>query len=97
MGFNVFNDSEAATGFVLAVLAMPICCLATGLRFVSTKRAGKKIGMEDWFALLALVTFLIYTSIDLWSECAAVLMRLFVCLLVPIRHADPIFFQSLSL
>ena len=75
MTFNVFNNSEEGTGFVVAVVSIPICFFAVFLRFLSTTRAGRKINVEDWFALLALLTFLVYTSIDLWSKFAMELSR----------------------
>ncbi|KAF4625320.1 hypothetical protein G7Y89_g12848 [Cudoniella acicularis] len=67
MGLNVFHDSDEGTGFVVGIVAIPICVFATFLRFVSTSRAGRTLGLEDWFALLALLAFLAYTGLDLWT------------------------------
>lgn len=68
MSFNVFHESEHGTAFIVAVVSIPISVLVVFVRVLSTVRASKKIGMENWFALLALVTFLVYASIDLWSK-----------------------------
>ena len=75
MAFHVFNNNEEGAAFVVAVIAIPICFFATLLRFVSTVRSARTIGAEDWFALVALLTFLVYTSIDLWSKFAMELMH----------------------
>lgn len=68
MAFKVFDDKAHGTGFVVAVVTIPICILATALRFYISKLPGKKIGLEDWFALVALLAFLVYTGCNLWSK-----------------------------
>ncbi|KAI1380098.1 hypothetical protein F4677DRAFT_405848 [Hypoxylon crocopeplum] len=67
MALNVLDDSEQGAGWILAVVFTPICILATVLRFVATKCGGRKIGWEDWHALLALVFFLPYVGYMLWT------------------------------
>ncbi|KXX79393.1 hypothetical protein MMYC01_204076 [Madurella mycetomatis] len=69
MSFNVFNESEHGTAFIVAVVSIPVSVLVVFVRVLSTIRTSRKIGMENWFALLALVTFLAYASIDLWILC----------------------------
>lgn len=68
MAFEVFRDSQQSAGFVLCVATLPSCILATVLRLVATKRANREIGVEDGFALLALLFFLVYTSMFLYRE-----------------------------
>jgi hypothetical protein len=71
MALGLFNDSQQAAGWTLSVILAPICTIATVLRFVATKRAGRKIGWEDWYALLALLSFLPYCVYMIWSKSAA--------------------------
>ncbi|KAI1389071.1 uncharacterized protein F4822DRAFT_404864 [Hypoxylon trugodes] len=54
------DGAQQKAAFATCVITLPICTLATGLRFVATHRSGRKPGLEDWFALAALVTFLPY-------------------------------------
>ncbi|KAK4224646.1 hypothetical protein QBC38DRAFT_485025 [Podospora fimiseda] len=61
MAFEIFDDREHGEGFVVTVASIPICILAVALRFISTIRSGKSIGVENWLALVGLVTFLIYS------------------------------------
>ncbi|KAI1847069.1 hypothetical protein JX265_006737 [Neoarthrinium moseri] len=42
---------------------MPLCTVATILRFVAARRAGRKFGWEDIFAALALLAFLAYGAL----------------------------------
>ncbi|CAJ2510909.1 Uu.00g065340.m01.CDS01 [Anthostomella pinea] len=62
MAFLVFQDPLHGAFFVLVLILMPMSIVATGLRFLATKYSGRKPGLEDWFALLALLFYLI-TSI----------------------------------
>ncbi|KAI5868249.1 hypothetical protein GGS23DRAFT_608860 [Durotheca rogersii] len=54
----VLGDSQQKAAFSMCVISIPICILATILRFVATRRSGRRSGFEDWFALAALLTFL---------------------------------------
>jgi hypothetical protein len=67
MAFNVFDERDHGICFVVAIVFMPITIFATGLRFWLTRLPGRKVSLEDWFALLALITFLVYASITVWS------------------------------
>lgn len=69
MAVSIFIDHEQCTNFIVAVVAIPVTISVVSLRVLSTVRAGKGVGQENWFALLALLAFLVYASIDLWSEC----------------------------
>ncbi|KAI1392108.1 uncharacterized protein F4822DRAFT_389641 [Hypoxylon trugodes] len=66
MAFEVFKDSQQGAAFVICVVTTPVCILATYLRFVATKRAHRKIGIEDWFSLVALIFFVPYTLIFIY-------------------------------
>ncbi|KAK3985463.1 hypothetical protein QBC44DRAFT_275096 [Cladorrhinum sp. PSN332] len=69
MSFHVFDQNEQFTNFIVAIVAIPITIIVVFLRVLSTVRAGKGVGLENWFAVLALVAFLFYASIDLWIIC----------------------------
>lgn len=69
--WDVFDRYEYRAGFFVCVITAPICILATILRFVATKRTSRKLGLEDWFALLALLPYLTYTVMFMWSKCTA--------------------------
>lgn len=68
MGLHVFDSSEQGADFIVCVISLPICILATILRFASTMSSRRKFGCEDMFALLALVFYLLYTLMSFWSE-----------------------------
>lgn len=58
MAFEIFNDSLQGSVFLVFVIFTPLCILATALRFVASHMATRGAGIEDWFALGALVFFL---------------------------------------
>ncbi|KAK5989623.1 Satratoxin biosynthesis SC1 cluster protein 4 [Cladobotryum mycophilum] len=66
MALHVFDDTQQGASFIVCIVSTPICILATILRFVATSHSGRKIGLEDWFALLGLFFFLLYTAMLLW-------------------------------
>ncbi|XXH02010.1 hypothetical protein Hte_008375 [Hypoxylon texense] len=68
MALSVFNDKLQGSLFVVLAVFTPIAILATILRFVASRIAGKKINREDWLALGALVFFLAYVA------CAALVL-----------------------
>ncbi|ORY71957.1 uncharacterized protein BCR38DRAFT_418509 [Pseudomassariella vexata] len=63
MAFSVYNDSEQGAAFTLIIVTLPICILSTILRFTSTRHSERKVGLEDWFALLALLFYLGYVGL----------------------------------
>ncbi|KAH7318290.1 hypothetical protein B0I35DRAFT_238845 [Stachybotrys elegans] len=67
MPFNVFDESLQGAVFLICVITVPICTLITILRFVGTKRAGRAINWDDWFALVALVSFWLHAAVTLWT------------------------------
>lgn len=66
MGFQTIlhNVSEGPIT-ILLIITLPLCTAATILRFVATRRAGRKIGWEDICAALALLAFLVYGGLAL--------------------------------
>ncbi|KAI0097725.1 hypothetical protein GGR51DRAFT_459326 [Nemania sp. FL0031] len=65
MGFLDNPDQRAA--FFISVLVTPVCILLTVLRFTSARRVGRKVGLEDWFALVALFFYLVWVVFALVS------------------------------
>ncbi|KAI1170213.1 hypothetical protein F4777DRAFT_595401 [Nemania sp. FL0916] len=57
---GIYDNPQQGAAFTLALLFTPICILCTILRFLATKRAGRRYSWDDWFALLALLSFLPY-------------------------------------
>ncbi|KAK4169800.1 hypothetical protein QBC43DRAFT_250539 [Cladorrhinum sp. PSN259] len=62
MAFKVFDEPEHAEGFLVTVIFIPVCILAVAVRFISTVRSGKNIGVENWCAFVGLISFLVYAS-----------------------------------
>lgn len=54
---------------MICILAIPITTLATVFRFLGTRRSGRKVDLEDWLALLALISFWLHAATALWSMC----------------------------
>ncbi|KAI0964938.1 hypothetical protein F4678DRAFT_454355 [Xylaria arbuscula] len=59
---GIYDDPQQGAGFTLTLIFTPICILCTVLRFLATKRAGRRYTWDDWFALLALLSFLPYVA-----------------------------------
>ncbi|CAJ2504150.1 Uu.00g115440.m01.CDS01 [Anthostomella pinea] len=68
MTFRVFDDRVLGSIFVVALICTPIAILVTVLRFVATRKSQRKIGWEDYLALLALLFNLGFNIMELWSE-----------------------------
>ncbi|KAI1423495.1 hypothetical protein F5Y12DRAFT_531367 [Xylaria sp. FL1777] len=71
MAFKVFDSADQTATFFLCIFTTPICILLTVLRFTSTQRRGRKIGLEDWLALAALFFYLVWVAYSL----AAVILQ----------------------
>lgn len=67
MTLEVWKSSEQLGGFILCVVTIPMCCLATGARFTAQKKTttGRE-NLENWLALASLVFFLVYTLMFLY-------------------------------
>jgi hypothetical protein len=58
-----FSD-PLVQGYFAFTIAMGItCCATTALRFLSARRANRKTGLEDLFALFALLSYLVYIAL----------------------------------
>jgi hypothetical protein len=58
MAFEVFKDSTQGTYFVVLIISAVLSVVAVVLRFLATRRMGRKPGLEDWLAVSAVVVFL---------------------------------------
>ncbi|KAF3018237.1 hypothetical protein E8E14_013227 [Neopestalotiopsis sp. 37M] len=67
MAFHVFDSPDQRAAFFICVIVSPLCIVLILLRFLLAKRNGRKIGLEDWFALLSLVFFLVWAVFGLYS------------------------------
>lgn len=56
------------TIFILCIVTMPLCTLTVVLRFFATRRSGRKISYEDWFALGSLTIHLVYAAMSFVSK-----------------------------
>lgn len=68
MTFKIFDDPQQGAGFVLCIITIPLCTLATVLRFVATIRAHRSFGFEDAFAFIALLFHLLFTTIFIYRK-----------------------------
>lgn len=68
MAIEVWKDSEQLGAFILCVISIPMCCVATGLRFAAPKKKAGKESLENWLALASLVFFLVYTLMFLYRS-----------------------------
>jgi hypothetical protein len=68
MGFNISNNYLQETCFILAVIGVSLAILATILRFVAVRLGNRKPGWEDWMAVLATFSFIIYVIPLIYRE-----------------------------
>jgi hypothetical protein len=59
MTSELFRNSTYTAQFFVLIIFSPLGIAVTWLRFVATRREGRKIGLEDWFAVLATIFFLL--------------------------------------
>ena len=57
---DIINDPSTRKIVILSLVTIPLCIVATILRFVATKRSRRKFGWDDLFAVLALAGYLVY-------------------------------------
>ncbi|KAI1407903.1 hypothetical protein F5Y13DRAFT_121114 [Hypoxylon sp. FL1857] len=67
MTFRVFDDGVLGALFVSIIVCTPIAILVTVLRFVATRKSQRKIGLEDYLALLALLFNLGFNALELYT------------------------------
>lgn len=58
MALHIFDSQIQGIFFVIIIIFAPLCTLAVVLRFIACRMARRKLGLEDWFALLALIIYL---------------------------------------
>ncbi|KAK0629906.1 hypothetical protein B0T17DRAFT_203135 [Bombardia bombarda] len=58
MTFDVFQDKNQGAYFVVTIISAVLTTIAVALRFIATRRTGRKLGLEDWLALAATIVFL---------------------------------------
>lgn len=62
---GVMKNEQQRAYLVVAVVFTPLSILAVILRFWASKRAGRKPHVEDWLALLSLIIYLAFGSVNL--------------------------------
>lgn len=94
MALEVWKDPEQLGGFILCVLTIPMCCVATALRFMASKKTTGRANLESWLAMAALVFFLVYTLMFLYRSsrpsplsdpaCLVRLSLFLTCVFIPV-------------
>ncbi|PFH63415.1 hypothetical protein XA68_10004 [Ophiocordyceps unilateralis] len=67
MVLGIAQDSLAAVSFVVCVVTAPLCLVATLFRFAAAVRIGRRVSIEDWCALAALIVFLAFVALIIWG------------------------------
>ncbi|KAI0014682.1 hypothetical protein F4780DRAFT_188142 [Xylariomycetidae sp. FL0641] len=67
MGSHLFDDPVLSASFAVAIVSSVIEIAATVLRFVATKKSQRKLGGEDYLALLALIFALGFNAMDIYT------------------------------
>jgi hypothetical protein len=65
---HIFESPNQAGYFMISLISIPICSLAVLLRFLQTRRAGRRFGLEDWFALGSLIAHFGYVIVSFFGE-----------------------------
>lgn len=60
------NPGQWST-LLLGAITTPFAVAAIILRFVATRKAGRKFGAEDWFALAGTLFYVLYNCIAIWN------------------------------
>lgn len=55
MAFQLYNNSTQMAQFVVLLIFTPLSVLVMALRFVASRKGKRKLGMEDWFCVLATI------------------------------------------
>ncbi|KAJ5273999.1 hypothetical protein N7478_009124 [Penicillium angulare] len=63
MAFEMQNDSTQFAQFVTLIILTPLGIVVTALRFVAVRRVERKVGAEDWLAIIATL-FTILTNLS---------------------------------
>lgn len=55
MAFRLLDDSTQSSQFIVLLVFTPLGIIVTGLRFIIAPGSGRKIGLEDWSAVVATI------------------------------------------
>lgn len=61
------NDHHTSSIVTQVAILWPSCLLAVALRFWARAKTDFRYGADDWFAVAALVFFLLCGAVNLWS------------------------------
>ncbi|RDA85666.1 hypothetical protein CP532_4637 [Ophiocordyceps camponoti-leonardi (nom. inval.)] len=67
MVLGIAKDSLATVSFVVCVVTALLALVATLLRFAAAARIGRRVSIEDWCALAALVVFLAFVALIIYG------------------------------
>lgn len=59
MTFEIYKDSAQFSQFITLIIFTPLGIVVTALRFVAVRRVARKVGSEDWLALIATIFFIL--------------------------------------
>nr|A0A2L0P0K0.1 RecName: Full=Wortmanamides biosynthesis cluster protein C [Talaromyces wortmannii]AUY61971.1 TwnC [Talaromyces wortmannii]QBC19711.1 TwmC [Talaromyces wortmannii] len=59
MAFEIPEDSTQLSQFVTLLIFTPLGIVVTALRFVAVRRVTRKVGFEDWLAVIATIFFIL--------------------------------------
>ncbi|KAL1882932.1 hypothetical protein Daus18300_000570 [Diaporthe australafricana] len=59
MAFQVFQVPDQGAYLIVLIVCAVSCIAAVALRFMATHRVNRKPAAEDWFALVAVLVFLV--------------------------------------
>lgn len=59
MAFEIYEDSTQLAQFVTLIVFTPLGIAVTALRFVAVRRVTRKVGVEDWLAVIATIFFIL--------------------------------------
>jgi hypothetical protein len=59
MAFEINKDSTQFAQFVTLIIFTPLGIAVTALRFVGVRRVTRKVGVEDWLAVIATIFFIL--------------------------------------
>lgn len=63
------SDNPGQTGsLAMSLVVSPLVVVAIILRFIATRKAARKVGAEDWCALLATLSCLGFNVLSVWCE-----------------------------
>lgn len=61
MAYKVEPGTSQGSLFIINIVSLPVTTICVILRFYATRRGGRRVAWEDWFALLSQICFLAHT------------------------------------